>query len=138
MALFRVAAALLIVGMPSSDIKAQESAQVFSVAAARQNAPRLQSKQIEVRGHIWWGKEGSMIYDSHYKAILKLQTSDAFNAKYSWEDVLHNVRQSNLVTAIGHLHREPDGQLLFVADDIDFLPASNGSTPNHSTASPTR
>ena len=101
---------------------ARANPQIFSVAAARQNAAQLGAKQISVKGHVWWGKEGSMIYDSYYKAILRLHYSDAFNSKYPGLAMLRALksRKSNVATVTGHLRTESDGQLNLIADDIQF------------------
>lgn len=101
-------------------IFAQPDLPTFTVAAAKDNAPRLGSRRVQVRGHFWLGKEGSMIYDSGYKAILRLQYSDAFNAMHSYHELLGKTRKSDLVTIVGRLHLEPNGQLVLMADDIQF------------------
>jgi hypothetical protein len=106
----------------TADIKSQATAAPFSVAEARKQADTIGSNPIRVKGHFWWGKEGSMIYDSYYKAILKLQYSDAFNAKHPGLEFFLPVppRKSNLATVTGHLRLEADGRLVLVTDDIQF------------------
>jgi hypothetical protein len=106
----------------TADLMSQATAAPFSVAEARKQADTIGSNSIRVKGHFWWGKEGSMIYDSYYKAILKLQYSDAFNAKHPGLEFFLPVprRKSNLATVTGRLRLETDGRLVLVADDIQF------------------
>jgi len=94
----------------------------ISVAEALKQTDIAVSNPISVKGHFWWGKEGSMIYDSYYKAILKLQYSDAFNAKHPDLDFFLPVprRKSNLATVTGRLSHAADGKLVLIADDVQF------------------
>jgi hypothetical protein len=112
--------ALLCMPILCSAMFAQSASEIFTVAAATDNASRLGSRRVQVRGHFWLGKEGSMIYDSGYKAILRLQYSDAFNAKHDFHELLGKARKSDLVTITGCLHLEPNGKLVLIADDIQF------------------
>ncbi|HEV2214763.1 MAG TPA: hypothetical protein VGR64_05695 [Terracidiphilus sp.] len=107
----------------TSTIIAMRSLPIFTVAAAKDNAVRLGSRQIQVRGHFWWGKEGSMIYDSGYKAILPLHYSAGFNSKYPIEKLLRavRIRKSDLATITGRLQLEPNGRFVLAADDIQFV-----------------
>ncbi|HEY0796479.1 MAG TPA: hypothetical protein VGD64_11920 [Acidisarcina sp.] len=101
---------------------AQVNIQVYSVAAAKEAATKLEGKAISVKGHFWWGKEGSMIYDSYYKAILTVQYSNAFNAKHpGLEFFLPNPRRkSNIATITGRISHKGDERVALIADDIEF------------------
>jgi hypothetical protein len=92
---------------------------IFTVATAKDNAVRLGSSRISVRGHFWLGKEGSMIFDSGFKEILPLHYSDEFNSKYSYHELIGKVRKSDVVTITGRLSRA-NGGLVLIADDIQF------------------
>jgi len=100
---------------------AQNQHAPLTVAEAKDNAARLGSSQIFVRGHFWLGKEGSMIYDSGYKAILGLQYSAAFNAKHSFHELLVKARESDLVTITGRLGLDPKRRSVLIADEIQFV-----------------
>lgn len=100
---------------------AQNQNPPLSVAEAKDSAARLGSSQVSVRGHIWVGKEGSMIYDNRYKAILRLQFSDAFNAKHSFYDLLSKARQFDLATITGRLGLDSNGRIVLIADDVQFI-----------------
>jgi hypothetical protein len=106
--------------VPDNQSAVAKDAQVFSVAAATDDAGRLGSSPVSVRGHFWWGKEGSMIFDSGYKAVLPLQYSDEFNSKHSFPEFVSKPRKSDVVTITGRLHSKPNGRLTLVADDIQF------------------
>lgn len=62
-----------------------------------------------------------MIYDSGFRAILRLQYSDAFNLKHSFHELLSEARKSDVVTITGRLHMGPNGRLVLIADDIRFV-----------------
>ena len=88
--------------------------------ASGKNALQFGSQQVLVRGHFWWGKEGSMVYDSGYKAILRLEYSPTCNAKYPGLSILRLSRGRNLATITGRLRIDPGGRVTLVADDIQF------------------
>jgi hypothetical protein len=104
------------------EIFGQHDPQVFSVAAAKEQAVRLGSSQILVRGHFWWGKEGSMVFDSGYRAILRLRYSDAFLSKHPYDEMFPRgkTRKSDLATITGRLESQSNGRLILIADDIQF------------------
>ena len=106
----------------TADLMSQAAAAPFSVAEALKQADTISSNPVRVKGHFWWGKEGSIIYDSYYKAVLKVQYSDAFNAKHPGLDFFLPVprRKSNLAMVTGRLRLEADGRLVLIADDIQF------------------
>jgi len=118
-AIFRTTLCVL---MFSSVMLAQPEAPRFTVADAIDNASHLGSREVQVYGHFWWGKEGSMIYDSGHKAILILQYSNAFNAKHSYREFfpIGKTRKSDYATITGQLHAKENGQFVLVADDIKF------------------
>lgn len=93
----------------------------LTVAEAKENAVRLGASKVSVRGHLWIGKEGSMIYDKGYRATLRLRFSEAFNAKHSFHELIGKVRQSDLATITGNLSLGADGKSSLVADDIEFV-----------------
>jgi len=101
---------------------AQTNSPVLSVANATQNAAQLGLNEIRVRGHFWWGKEGSMIYDSYFKTILIVQYSSNFNKKHPGMDIFlpQPRRKSNIAIITGQLQHESDGRLFLIADDIEF------------------
>jgi hypothetical protein len=101
---------------------AQNDLQTFSVSQAKNNATRLGSKEILVNGQFWWGKEGSMVFDSGYKAILIVKYSDEFLAEHPYNELFPygKSRKSDIATIKGHLHMEADGKLELIADDIKF------------------
>jgi hypothetical protein len=101
-------------------LSAQQNSHIYTVHDAKENAVRLGSNQVFVRGHFWWGKEGSMVFDSGYKAVLTLRYTDDFNSKYSYQELLGFARKSNVATVTGRLHLEPNGRLVLIADDIRF------------------
>ncbi|HEY2857320.1 MAG TPA: hypothetical protein VGJ21_02760 [Terracidiphilus sp.] len=92
---------------------------VFSVAGAKENADRLGSSVVLVRGHFWWGKEGSMVFDTGHKAILPLRYSDAFNTKHEFHELVSRSQKSDVATITGRIDRDPKG-LILIADDIQF------------------
>lgn len=100
---------------------AQKQLAPLTVAEANKNAARLGSSQVSVRGHLWVGKEGSMIYDSGFKATLRLQYAAAFNAKHSFQELLGKTRKSDLATITGRLALDSNGRLALIADDIQFV-----------------
>jgi hypothetical protein len=104
-----------------ASLVAQNQHSPLTVAEAKNNAARLASSPVSVRGHFWLGKEGSMIYDSGYKAILRLQYTDAFNAKHSFHELLANVRKSDIATITGRLGQDSNGRLILTADEIQFV-----------------
>ena len=112
--------ALLLLLTTLSVMLGQQELRVFTVGAARENANHIGSTEISVRGHLWLGKEGSMLYDSGYKAILRLQYTDEFNAKHRFHELLNEARKSNIATIRGRLHLGADRQLILIADDIEF------------------
>jgi hypothetical protein len=105
-----------------SAIFGQSNPQTFTVGAAKENSAHLGSSQILVRGHFWWGKEGSMVFDNGYRAILGLRYSDAFLAKHPYHEMSPSgkTRKSNIVTITGRLQTESNGRLVLIADDILF------------------
>ena len=110
---------ILVTLCPSSIAQNQHAP--LTVAEAKDNAARLGSSQVSVRGHFWLGKEGSMIYDSGHKAILGLQYSDAFNAKHSFHELLGKARNSDLVTITGRFGLDPKRRFVLIADEIQFV-----------------
>ena len=62
-----------------------------------------------------------MIYDSGYKAILRLQFSDSFNAKHEFHELLSKVRNRDLATITGRLGMDSKGRLALIADEIQFV-----------------
>ena len=100
---------------------AQHDLQVFTVAAAKDSAARLGSTQVSVQGHFWWGKEGSIIFDSGYKAVLQLKYSDEFLKKHPYHELFPTgkTRKSDLATITGRLHLEAS-KVVLIADDIQF------------------
>lgn len=115
---------LVLICVPTSCLAlcAQRDSQIFTVAAAKDNAAQLGSSPVSVRGRFWWGKEGSIVFDSGYKAVLVLQYSDAFNAKHSYHELFPTgkKRKSDVATIAGRLHMEANGRLVLIADDIWF------------------
>jgi hypothetical protein len=113
---------LLATLAPTTSLSGQGT-KPLSVAEATQSANQVGSKQVLVEGHFWWGKEGSMIYDSYYKAVLRVHYSDAFNAKHPSLDFFLPTprRKSDRATVTGHLNVGTDGKLTLIADDIQFL-----------------
>jgi hypothetical protein len=99
---------------------AQQDSHTYTVLDAQANAVRLGSNLVFVRGHFWCGKEGSMIFDSGYKAILKLRYSDDFKSKHSYQELLGLARKSDIATVTGRLHLEPNGRIVLIAEDIRF------------------
>jgi hypothetical protein len=99
---------------------AQQDSHIFTVLDAKANAARLGSNPVIVRGHFWCGKEGSMMFDSGYKAVLRLRYSDDFNSKHSYMELLGFARKSDVATVTGRLHVEPNGHLVLIAEDIRF------------------
>jgi hypothetical protein len=99
---------------------AQVKSHVFTVAAAKQNAAHVGVGTVLVHGHFWCGKEGSIIFDTGYKAVLKLRFSDHFNSKHSFRELLDNARKSDVATIEGQLQVEPNGRVILIADDIRF------------------
>jgi hypothetical protein len=118
----RILLAVLCIPILCSAILAQHNSQIFTVAAAKENATRLGSSQVLVRGHFWWGKEGSIIFDGGYKPVLRLRYSDGFNAKHSYHDLFPTgkTRKSDVATITGRLHLEANGKLVLIADDIQL------------------
>jgi DNA polymerase-3 subunit delta len=92
----------------------------LTVAAAEQSAARLASQQVLVRGHFWWGKEGSIIYDKGHRAIMIVEYSPAFNAKYPGLEIMHLARQGKFATVTGRLRIGSKRGVTLVADDISF------------------
>ena len=111
--------------LPSMRLSAAEQAndRTYSVAQAIQGTTTASSERIRVKAHFWWGKEGSMIYDSYFKAVLLLQYSDEYKRKHpSLQYLIAGTRQSGLVIATGRLASGGTGKPVFVADDLVFLP----------------
>ena len=100
---------------------AQNQHAPLTVAEAKEAAATLGSSQVLVRGHFWIGKEGSMIYDSRYKAILGLQYSPSFNAKHSFHELLVGARKSDFVTITGRLGLDSKRRSVLIADEIQFV-----------------
>lgn len=101
-------------------VPAANDLHVFNVEDAKRNAAKLGSNQVMVSGHFWWGKEGSMIFDSGYKATLAVRYSDEFNARHSLRELVNESRKADVVTITGRFHLEPTGRLTLIADDIRF------------------
>jgi hypothetical protein len=114
--------ALLCLLILPSEIFGQRDPRTFTVGAAIENAARLGSSQILVRGHFWWGKEGSMVFDSGYRTILRLRYSDAFLSKHPYHEMFPSgkTRKSDIVMITGRLQAESNGRLVLIADDIQF------------------
>lgn len=115
---------LVLICVPTSRLAlyAQRDSQIFTVSAAIDNAARLGSSPVSVRGHFWWGKEGSIVFDGGYKAVLVLHYSEEFNAKHSYHELFPTgkMRKSDVATITGRLHMEANGRLVLIADDIQF------------------
>lgn len=92
----------------------------LTVAVAKQSAPQLGSQQVLVHGHFWWGKEGSIIYDSGHKATMIVEYSPVFNAKYPGLEIVHLARQGKFATVTGRLRIDRKRGVTLVADDIAF------------------
>jgi len=122
----RIVVALLWLSALQAYVIAQESPAVLSVAAARQGAAQLGSKEISVKGHLWCGKEGSMIYDSYFKATLRLKYSSAYIAKHPglYQFLISSTRTSNVATVTGRLITDGVGKLYLTADEIQFSQAA--------------
>ncbi len=99
---------------------AQQNSHIYTVLDAKENAGRLGYNQVFVRGHFWCGKEGSMLFDSGFKAVLSLRYSDDFNSKHSYMELLNFARKSDVAMVTGRLHVEPNGQLVLIAEDLHF------------------
>jgi hypothetical protein len=106
-------------------LRPSSASQPLTVAAAKQSAPQLGSQQVLVRGHFWWGKEGSMIYDGGYKATLKVEYPPAYNAKYPGLSILHLAREHKFATVTGRLRMDTGGHVVLVADDLQFSDKAN-------------
>ena len=100
----------------------QASATPLSVAEALKEADTIGSNPIRVKGHFWWGKEGSMIYDGHYEPVLLVGYSKAFDAKHSYAATFgpDSGHKSDIATVIGHFEHEQNGKLYLMIDDIAF------------------
>lgn len=114
--------ALLCLPLFCLAMHAQNDLQTFSVSQAKSNATGLGSKEILVYGHFWWGKEGSMVFDGGYKAILIVRYSDEFLAEHPYNELFPygKSRKSDIATIKGRLHLEANGKLVLIADDIKF------------------
>jgi len=100
----------------------QAPATPISVGEALKEADTIGSNSIRVKGHFWWGKEGSMIYDDHYKPILLVDYTNAFCAKHSYAATFgpDSEHKSDIATVIGHFEHEQNGKLYLMIDDIAF------------------
>jgi hypothetical protein len=99
---------------------AQPASRIYTVKEAKDDARGLGATRLLVRGHLWCGKEGSMIFDDGYKAVLKLRYSVEFNSKHSYQDLLGKARKSDVATITGLIRRDSDGTIVLVAEDIQF------------------
>jgi hypothetical protein len=103
---WRFVAALTIIISVSS--RAQTPNSPLTVAEATQQASQLGSAPVFVHGHFWCGKEGSMIYDSYYKSVLRMSYSEIYLKKhtsYSSRCGFDSKHESNLVTVTGHIQK---------------------------------
>jgi hypothetical protein len=101
----------------------QASDPIYSVAQAVQHTAEVNQQRIRVKAHFWWGKEGSMVYNSYFKAILSLQYSDEYQSKHlSLEYLITGAKKHGLVIVTGRLKSGQHGKPVFVADDLVFLP----------------
>ena len=84
---------------------AQTTGSTFTVAEAIKQADSIGSRLVSVRGHFWWGKEGSMVYDSYYKSTLLVGYSKEFNAKHTYASTFgpDTGHKSNVATLTGQL-----------------------------------
>jgi len=101
---------------------AKSTDSALTVAEANRQAESIGSRLISVRGHFWWGKEGSMVYDNYYKSILLVGYSNEFNAKHTYANTFgpDSGHKSNIATLTGHFEHEKNGKLYLIADDISF------------------
>jgi len=117
----RTATAIVCAIAASTGAQAPKSS--LTIAEATKKAAQLGANTVSVHGHFWCGKEGSMIYDSYYKSILRISFSEAYLHKHSsfrsrcGFDIEH---KSNLVTMTGHLEAQQDGKLALVTDELTF------------------
>lgn len=100
----------------------QTNAPARPVFTVIREATQIGNQQISVKGHLWIGKEGSMVYDSGYKSILAVGPSQAFSAKngnwFTYFSRRRTRRVSELSTLTGHLQSRANGKLLLLVDDI--------------------
>jgi hypothetical protein len=121
----KVSAVLSLValfGACCSAVAQQASDPIYSVAQAIQQSSTYNLQRVRVKAHFWWGKEGSMVYDSYYKAVLRLQYSDEYQSNHpTLKYLIDGSRKHCLVIVTGRLKSGEHGKPILVADDLVFL-----------------
>lgn len=114
---------LTIAAINAVSSRAQIRNPALTVAEAKAQAIQLGSTLLSVHGHFWCGKEGSMVYDSYYKSVLRIHYSEIFLQKhtsFSSRCGFDSEHKSNLVTITGHIESDKDGKLSLVANEVIF------------------
>ena len=93
-----------------------------SVGEALKEAGTIGSNPSRVKGHFWWGKEGSMIYGDHYKPILLVGYSKAFDAKHTYAGTFgpDSGHKSTIATVVGRFEHEQNVKLYLMIDERVF------------------